>query len=110
MFSSVSHWFPLVNGYSGFTPEHYFDTMAIMRDFPCEASIARLRQLGTRYIIVHEHGYTRDEYLAIIAGLRARDDIVPFGRYRDVENRHAELFELVPSDSSARPGANLNCA
>ena len=93
MFSSMSHWFPLVNGYSGFIPEHYLDTMDLMEGFPDAPSIDRLKQLGTRYIIVHEHGYTHDQYMAILTGLRARDDVVPFGRYRDVEG-HAELFEL----------------
>jgi hypothetical protein len=95
MFSSASHWYPLVNGYSGFIPEHYLNTLDLMHDFPDEVSIDRLKQLGTRYVIVHEHGYTRDEYLAIITGLRARDDVVPFGRYADVSPPlHAELFEL----------------
>ena len=98
MFSSLSHWFPLVNGYSGFIPAHYLDTLDLMSDFPDEASIGRLKELGTRYVIVHEHGYTRDEYLEIIVGLRARRDIVPFGRYGDVEGLHAELFELRPSE------------
>jgi hypothetical protein len=93
MFSSMSHWFPLVNGYSGFIPGHYLDTVELMRGFPDDPSIDRLRQLGTRYVIVHEHGYTRDEYIAILTRLRARDDVVAFGRYRDVEG-HAELFEL----------------
>ena len=102
MFSSLSHWFPLVNGYSGFIPEHYLDTMDLMSGFPDEASIDRLKQLGTRYVIVHEHGYTPDEYLAIIMGLRARDDVVPFGRYGDVEGLHAELFELTRSEPLAR--------
>jgi hypothetical protein len=101
MFTSLSHWFPLVNGYSGFIPAHYLDTMDLMRDFPDEASIDRLKQVGTRYVIVHEHGYTRDEYLTIIMGLRARADVVPFGRYGDVEGLYAELFELKPGVPAA---------
>jgi hypothetical protein len=100
MFSSVSHWFPLVNGYSGYVPEHYQETLDIMRDFPSDASVAHLRRIGTRYVIVHEHGYERDEYMAIIAALRARGGLVPFGRYGDVEGRYAELFELAPAGVS----------
>ena len=102
MFSSVSHWFPLVNGYSGFIPEHYLETQELMRSFPDHASIARLKQLGTRYVIVHEHGYTSDEYLTIMMGLRARNDVVPFGHYGDVDGLRAELFELTRSEPSAR--------
>jgi hypothetical protein len=94
MFASLDHWFPLVNGYSGFIPAHYLETMDLMSGFPDATSIDRLREIGTRYIIVHEHGYKPDEYVAILTGLRARDDIVPFGRYRSVDGLQAELFEL----------------
>jgi hypothetical protein len=96
MFSSVSHWFPLVNGYSGFIPEQYQKTLDVMSSFPDDVAIARLRKVGTRYIIVHEYGYSREDHLAIISQLRARHDVVPFGRYRDVGGLHAELFELKP--------------
>ena len=47
-------------------------------------------------MIVHSHGYAPDEYDAIIMRLRTRHDVVPFGRYQDVEGGYAELFELAP--------------
>ena len=59
MLSSINHWYPLVNGYSGFIPAHYTDTLDLMEDFPDDRSIKRLRGIGTRYVIVHERGYTR---------------------------------------------------
>lgn len=96
MFSSLVHWFPLVNGYSGFIPAHYLETQSLMASFPDQASIDHLKHLGTRYVIVHEHGYTPEAYLTIIIGLRARADVVPFGRYGDVQGLQAELFELTP--------------
>jgi len=43
---------------------------------------------------VHSHGYEPEKYDAIIMRLRTRRDVVPFGRYQDVEGGHAELFEL----------------
>jgi hypothetical protein len=98
MFSSTSHWFPLVNGYSGFIPEQYQKTLDLMSSFPDDTAIARLRKVGTRYVIVHEHGYSREDHLAIISKLRARRDVVPFGRYRDVHGLYAELFELTKSE------------
>ena len=42
MFSSISHWYPLVNGYSGFIPEHYRQTMSLMSGFPDGVSLKRL--------------------------------------------------------------------
>jgi hypothetical protein len=101
MFSSIAHWYPLVNGYSGFIPAHYHQTMTIMSGFPDGPSLRRLREVGARYVIVHEHGYEPEEYDAIIIRLRTRRDVVPFGRYRDVEGGHAELFEL-----AAHPGSD----
>jgi hypothetical protein len=96
MFSSISHWYPLVNGYSGFVPEHYRQTMNLVSGFPDGVSLKRLREIGARYVIVHQHGYEPEEYNAIILRLRARRDVVPFGRYQDVEGGYAELFELAP--------------
>ena len=101
MFSSIAHWYPLVNGYSGFIPEHYRQTISLVSGFPDGASLKRLREIGTRYVIVHQHGYKPEEYNAIIFRLRARRDVVPFGRYQDVEGGYAELFEL-----AAHPGSD----
>jgi hypothetical protein len=100
MFSSISHWYPLVNGYSGFIPEHYRQTISLLSGFPDGASLKRLREIGARYVIVHQHGYQPEEYNAIIFRLRARRDVVPFGRYQDVEGGQAELFELAPHPGS----------
>jgi hypothetical protein len=100
MFSSIAHWYPLVNGYSGFIPEHYQQTMRSMSGFPDSASLKRLREIGARYVIVHSHGYEAEKYDAIIMRLRGRRDVVPFGRYQDVEGGHAELFELAPHSRS----------
>jgi hypothetical protein len=97
MFSSLAHWYPLVNGYSGFIPEHYNETMDVVKDVPSDWSIDHLRRIGTRYLIVHDHGYLPEKYMSIISGLRSRADIVSFGRYRDADGGFAELFEIVTS-------------
>lgn len=54
---STTHWRPLVNGYAGTEPPEYARTRDIMRDFPSAESIARLRALGVRHVIVHLRGY-----------------------------------------------------
>ena len=67
MYASVVHWRPLVNGYSGFTPERQLALADQLTDFPDDASIAALRALGqqgVRYVIVHagERGIPRREW------------------------------------------------
>jgi hypothetical protein len=40
-FWSISHWHPLVNGYSGYHPADYLNTLMAMRTFPDNASIEK---------------------------------------------------------------------
>ena len=58
---STSHWHPLVNGYSGYYPPDYIETLARMQTFPDDESIARLRRLDVRYVIVHCRFYQTDK-------------------------------------------------
>lgn len=50
---STAHWHPLVNGYSGFFPPGYWETVATVSRFPAEAAVARLRALAVRYVVVY---------------------------------------------------------
>ena len=50
---SVNHWHPLVNGYSGYYPPGYVRTIEVMGTFPDDQSIARLRALNVRFIVLH---------------------------------------------------------
>jgi hypothetical protein len=93
MLSSIGHWYPLVNGYSGFIPQHYLDTVDSMESFPTDESIHRLQGLGVRYLIVHENRYKPAEYVDLIMAMRRRPELVPLGRYKDTY-LSAELFEL----------------
>ncbi len=54
---STLHWKPLVNGYAGTEPEGYRLVRDAMRDFPSGASMALLRSLNVRHIIVHLRGF-----------------------------------------------------
>jgi hypothetical protein len=105
MVSSISHWNPLVNGYSGFIPQHYLDTMRTLQTFPDDRSIAHLESLGVRYVIVHESQYEPDDFVELMLAMRRRPELVPLGRYKD-ERLGAELFELRDHqpNSWGRPG------
>jgi len=95
MFWSTRHWHPLVNGYSGFKPLDYTETTRRMRTFPDEASIARLRQLDVRYILVHETYFQEKERTRLMLALARRPELVPGGSYRDWIGT-TRVFELKP--------------
>jgi hypothetical protein len=67
---SVTHWKPLVNGYAGTEPRAYGRLRESMKDFPSEASIALLRALKVRYVLIHLRGFGPNRREAIEAGLK----------------------------------------
>lgn len=95
MFWSTRHWHPLVNGYSGFTPPDYEETRTCMRTFPDGRSIARLRQLNVKYILVHQAYYSQKERTALLLAAARSPDLIPAGQYRDWIAM-TQVFELRP--------------
>jgi hypothetical protein len=93
-FWSIAHWRPLINGYTGFFPAEYEQTLTEMRDFPSTRSYQRLRRLDVKYIIVHEALYNDVERVSLLTELNRRPQAFMFaGRYEDA-NGWADLFEL----------------
>jgi len=101
MFWSTRHWHSLVNGYNGFIPRDYEETVKIMRTFPDDRSIARLRQHNVRRIVVHDSYYSERERAALMLAMAKRPDVIPAGKYRDWIGM-AQIFELKPLDDQAR--------
>lgn len=54
---STTHWKRLVNGYAGTEPAQYARVREVMRDFPSDPSLALLRSLDVRYVLVHLRGF-----------------------------------------------------
>ena len=90
---STTHWRPLVNGFSGYVPPDYEETFELMRTFPDDEAIARLRQLDVKYILVHEAFYPPKIYTALMLEMLKRPELLSHGRYRDWIG-WAYLFEL----------------
>ena len=97
MFWSTKHWHPLVNGYSGFRPLDYAETLQRMQTFPDDAAIARLRQLDVRYILLHETYFQQKERTRLLLALARRPELVAAGSYRDWLGQ-TRVFELRPAD------------
>jgi hypothetical protein len=90
---SVNHWHPILNGYSGYYPPSYIQTVRLMQTFPDDESIARLRALNVRFIVVHRSLYDVDDYNAVLQRMRDRPELVSGGDYRDPVGK-AQLFEI----------------
>jgi hypothetical protein len=50
---STLHWKRLLNGYSGFIPDSYYEAVLATAGFPSTESIAWLKATGIQYVIVH---------------------------------------------------------
>jgi len=97
---STRHWHRLVNGFSGYVPPDYEETVAIMRDFPSDDAIARLRGLDVKYVLVHESFYSNKAYTAMMLDVLRRPELIPHGRYRDWVG-WTQLLELDRAPASA---------
>jgi hypothetical protein len=94
MFCSTWHWIPLVNGYSGFTPPAYKETVERMRTFPDDAAIRRLQELDVRYILVHESLYAAKEYTSLMVRLAQRPELMSVGKFRDWTMGATQVFQF----------------
>jgi len=92
-FFSISHWNPLVNGYSGYVSARYLETLSRMLTFPDDASIVHLRDLDVRYILVHESFYKAPELAALMIEMGRRQELIPSGKYHDWIG-NVQIFEL----------------
>jgi hypothetical protein len=84
---STHHWQPLVNGYSGFAPREYIQTLDNLRGFPDERSIRRLRALGVRFVLLNRASYTGEEFTELIAGVTGSPAFWPPRSFGDADNQ-----------------------
>ena len=67
MLNSTAHWQPIVNGYSGFQPPSFYQHAAVLQNFPDDASMAMLRELGITHVFVHTTQMTPETLASIDA-------------------------------------------
>jgi hypothetical protein len=92
-FWSISHWHPLVNGYSGYYTPEYIQTLDRMRTFPDDRSIDRLKTLGVRYLVVHRALFVGDEAVQLLLRIGQHPELRSYGVYKDPVGV-ADLFVL----------------
>jgi len=62
---STYHWHPMIMGYSAFYPSLFWEGIEYVRHFPSLDSIAYLRGLGVRYVIIHSDELGEEEWEAM---------------------------------------------
>jgi hypothetical protein len=70
MLHSMAHWQKTVHGYSGLRPPLHAELFRQLRTFPDAPSLARLKELGVDYVVVHLDLYQSGEWLAVSERLR----------------------------------------
>ncbi|MCC7126189.1 MAG: hypothetical protein IT178_15180 [Acidobacteria bacterium] len=83
MYSSIFHWQPMLNGYSGFYPASYIELIERLRDFPSDAAIDYLRGRGVDLIVVHGSHLTPDQLGTWSAALSARPDVTAVASFEE---------------------------
>jgi hypothetical protein len=91
----VWHWRPLVNGYSGYYPRDYLETLVHMLSFPDPGSIERLRGHDVRFIVIHRSLYDQPRYTDLMLRIARRSELKPWGTYKGPVGL-ADIFELLP--------------
>jgi hypothetical protein len=65
MYYSLFHGKSLVNGYNGFVPPDYRETVEIMNSFPDRASLDFIIKNRIKNLIIHGRGYSSDQLAEI---------------------------------------------
>jgi len=63
--ASTAHWRPLMNGYSGYTPESYQRYADLFWYFPEESAIQAMKDAGVTHVMLHPHAFNRDADLVV---------------------------------------------
>ncbi len=92
-YGSTFHWFPLVNGYSGFYPASYIDRLDRLAGFPDARALAQLRRDNVRYVIVHAAGTPPDAFAARVDAVTSTGAFSELGRFADGQGE-AVVFRM----------------
>jgi hypothetical protein len=101
MLQSTAHFLPLVNGYSGFTPEGHDRLFRILASFPNENGILELEKLSVRYAVFHRDGYSAAEWSSLLERIESFSDRLE-PRKTFEEGRVYEITRARPDRESSR--------
>jgi hypothetical protein len=90
---STFHWFPLVNGYSGFYPPSYLNRLDRLRTFPSAEAMDQLRRDGVHYVILHAAPYPPSVLIEIRSQLERDGQLIEIAAF-DAADGPAHLYRL----------------
>jgi hypothetical protein len=71
--ASTAHWRPLMNGYSGYTPDTYQHYADAFWYFPADWAIQAMKDAGVTHVMVHPAAFHKD-HQAVLPALEKRAD------------------------------------
>jgi hypothetical protein len=83
IFWSTRHWQKLLNGYSGYYPPSYQETLRRLQRFPDADSLTLLRERHVRYLVVHLAYLEPSQRAQLLEGLLAHQELQTLGKYND---------------------------
>ncbi len=91
MLNATVHFLPMVNGYSGFTPERHDRLFRQLASFPSENGLSELEKLSVRYAVFHRNGYDEAGWKALLERVDSFSDRLALRKTFD----EGRLYELV---------------
>jgi hypothetical protein len=98
MLNATVHFLPMVNGYSGFTPERHDRLFRELASFPSENGLSELEKLSVRYAVFHRNGYDEAGWNALLERAGGFSDRLELRKAFD----EGRIYELVTPDRPDR--------
>jgi hypothetical protein len=70
MLNSTTHWMPLVNGYSDYTPPDFLANVLMLAPFPSRDAFKLLEPNKVRYVVFHMYGYNNENRRDVLGRLK----------------------------------------
>lgn len=93
---SIYHWQQLLNGYSGSAPASYLQICALLQTFPSDVSIGRLRELGVRWVLIHDGLMTSQKFADLMLRVNDSGALRIVSTFADGMGK-AVILELTPT-------------
>jgi hypothetical protein len=94
---SITHWQPLINGYSAFPPPQYVRLIDQLPRFPERHVIEMLRERQVTFILINRRYYTQPEFDVLMTAVRASSRLSPAQSFGEGDNQIL-VVELKQSD------------
>ena len=75
LLDQTRHWRPMVNGYSSFAPQTFFDRVARLQRFPAPEVLEELRSIGVSHVVLYRAPLEQNYGREAVAALRAHPDL-----------------------------------